>query len=113
MPVVVMVPLAALVPWRATVTPNTCLKVAVTEWFAVIVALHVVGLVPLQSCDQPVNLKPGAAPVVSVSLVPYGKSWAHGVVAGSHVRPGPVTLPFPITVTRSVLSWIEKFAATA
>src|SRR5213594_4426279 len=103
MPVAVMVPGAAL-PWRVTVTPNTCLKVAVTEWFAVIVGLHVVGLVPVQSCAQPVNLKPGAAAGVSVSIVPYGKSWAHGVVSWSHAKPGPVTLPLPITVTRSVLS---------
>src|SRR5258706_6036739 len=109
----VMAPGAAL-PCRLTVTPNTCLKVPVTEWLAVIKGLHVVGTAPVQSCVQPVNLTPGAAAGVSVSIVPYGNTCAHGVVVSSHANaPGPVTLPLPTTVTFSVLSWIEKLAATA
>src|SRR5262249_10295885 len=108
----VMSPGRGTLPCRVTVTPKTCLNVAVTEWLAVIVGAH--GTVPRQSCVQPVNLKPGAATGVSVSSVPYGKGCAHGVLAGSHAElPGPTTLPLPTTITRRVFSWIEKFAAAA
>lgn len=75
MPAGLLVTVPVPLPAKVTVSGRTNLKVAVTEFDALIVTEHVP--VPEQAPLQPVKTEPVAAFSLRVTTVPSGKPWTH------------------------------------
>ena len=89
------------VPALTTVSFGLAVKVAVAAWSAVSVSVQVAAL-PLQAPLQPMNVDPGAATAVSVTLVPFANVVSQmapqSMLAGLLVTE-PLPVPALVTVS--------------